>query len=127
MALQVTDDPREILFSGDQAEVIEIAHGVRRAVLLHLAIFQREKIDDGMLIDAHGGEAYLAFLELLHALSLETQHSGIEGERAGLESGLDRFQLSQKRSDLLGCADANPETVPETRQVKIAHEDLSPL
>ena len=82
MALQVTDDPREILFSGYQAEVIEIAHGVRRAVLLHLAIFQREKIDDGAVIDAHGGKTHLAFLELLYALPLETQHPGIEGERA---------------------------------------------
>ena len=82
MALQVTDDPREILFSGDQAEVIEIALSLYRTVLLYPGIFQREEIDDGMLIDAHGGETHLAFLELLYALPLETQHPGIEGERA---------------------------------------------
>src|SRR3989338_6550655 len=78
---QIIDDAGEILLLDHQAEVVEIARRRLGAGLPGRGILQRKEIDDGVAVDAHRGKADLPLFEFLHALRLEAQHPGAEGER----------------------------------------------
>src|SRR5262249_61175200 len=75
VAVQVIDDPGEVVLANDEAEVVEVARS-RRGLL------RREEVDDRVPIDAHGRKADLPRAEFVQPLDLEADQLPLRRYRA---------------------------------------------